>query len=218
MLLAIFLFILVLGFVLFIVAILFYKQRTGKREYFHQEPPPPRIYEEEPVNQNAAPAGLRGDGPIHDESKVPPGMEEEWTQTGRADASAYIPVLRGEKNIPGVKEFELVHFVGRGGLFSVESLQNPGKITVRENELIREMEGTVVLTSHKLLIYDVKSTRKIVFGAIGGYQFQDPFLIIMRKDVKKKKEVVRVYERIPEFRYIFGVLVGTAAARNGRRN
>jgi hypothetical protein len=217
MLLAIFLFILILGFVLFVVAILFYKQRTGKREYSLQEPPPARNREQEQMNQNEAPAGLRGGRSIRDEPAVLEDTEEGWAASSSADAGAYIPVLRSVKNIPGVKDFELVHFVGRGGLFSIVSLQNPGKITIRENELIREIEGTIVLTSHKLLIHDAKSMRKIVFGAIGGYQFQEPFLVIMRKDVKKKKEVVRVYERIPEFRYIFGVLAGTAAARDGRR-
>jgi hypothetical protein len=197
MLLAFFFFIIVLGFVLFIVAILFYKKRTGKREVIHEEAAPVQMYREERFRR---------------ESEFEESPREGRSISIRNDADHYIPVLKRKKGIPGVKEFELIHFFGRGVLFSLESLQNPAKIMVNEKDLVPEIEGYVVLTSHKLVIYNGKPSRKIVYDAIGSFQFQDPFLIIMRKDVKKKKEVVRLLEKGPQFNYIFSVLVGAAAS------
>jgi hypothetical protein len=202
MLLAFLFFIIILGFVLFIVAILFYKKRTGKRRYIHEETVPVQMYREERFRRDSEPEVL---------------PREEWSVPIRTDADNYIPVLNRKKGIPEVKEFELIHFIGRGVLFSLESLQNPAKIIVSERDLVPEIQGNVVLTSHKLLIYNGKSTRKIVYGAIVSYQFRDPFLVIMRKDVKKKKEVVRVLEKWPQFSYIFSVLVGVAASGGSSR-
>jgi len=173
----IFVFILILGCVLFLIAIFFYRQkRTGSAEH---------IYEES--------------APVHF-------SREEQMEPVRSRADAYIPVLQGHKSVPGVKEFELIHFIGRGALFTLESLKDPEQVMIKEGDMVPEIEGSIVLTSHKLLIYNAKSARKIVYGAIGRYHFRDPFLVIMRKDVKKKKDVVRIFERIPEFKYIFSVL------------
>ena len=171
-----FVFLLILGFILFIIAVFFYRRKGGVREYREDS------YVSLPVKP------------------------QEKKESDRVRVNSYIPVLHRQKKIPGIKEFELIHYIGSGALFTIETKQEPSEIILKEGNLVPEIEGRVILTSHKLMIYNAKTVKKIVYGAIGKYAFHDPFLIIMRKDVKKKKDVLRVLEKPSEFKYIFTTL------------
>ncbi|MFW6139436.1 MAG: hypothetical protein ACOC7U_09720 [Spirochaetota bacterium] len=124
----------------------------------------------------------------------------------KTGASSYIPVVRPDRIIPGLNKGELVHYKGSGVLYSIELLVDPQEINPEEHELSVEVEGEVVITSRGILVYDSKNIKKISTSAIEKFDFRGPYVIIKRKNVKKKKDIVKVPENTAEFKYILHTL------------
>jgi hypothetical protein len=119
---------------------------------------------------------------------------------------AYIPVVHVNRKIPGLSKQELIHFIGPGALYNIETLKEPGEIDLKQYSLTPEIKGEIVLTTKTLLIFNAKNTKKIMIDAIGKYHFQDDCVIIRRKDVKKKKDVLKIFNKMSEFKYILSVI------------
>lgn len=123
------------------------------------------------------------------------------------DENEYIPVMCTEKKIPGINKHELIHYIGSGILSTIDSLQDPSEIVLGNHELTTELEGNVVLTLKILVIFNDRNVKKILIDSIGKYHFEGHYLVIKRKDVKKKKDVLELFDKLAEFKYIFNILM-----------
>ena len=161
----------------------FYRRRRDVQEY-----EPPYLREDDEKSES------------HDDT---PRISEIEHALPPEDADAYIPVVRPKNSVPGLGKLELVHYIGTGALFSIDSLKDPSQMHIEPNKMVPEIEGEVVLSSKSLIIFNSKTSRKIVLASIGTYYFRDSYLIIKRKTAKKKKDVLRVFGNPADFRYIF---------------
>ena len=236
MYLLLFLAFVILGVLLFLSLILFYhrkrkvKKRRLKRyipdyepQYYYDND----YYFERPRNRTPDFNPPRDPGVTHDTGitqtvrPVPAGKNQpkERNRQDRRKAGdsritkeekvlrdAYIPVVRVEREIPGLNKHALVHFFGAGALYSIETLAQPEDIELGKYALTPEIEGDIVLTTRVLMIFNKENRKKIVIDSIGKYHFQDDCVIIQRKDVKKKKDVLRLFNKISEFKYILSVI------------
>ena len=141
-------------------------------------------------------------GNLYDDSAVD--FEDGKAHSDRV-LEEVIPILKETRDIPGLGVSELVHFVGSGRLYTVESEEMPDKIKIDRNNLNLVLEGTVAITSKNLLIFNRKDVKKFPHGKIERLGWENGFLIIKRKGVKKKREVFEVHESGP-FRYILKAL------------
>ncbi len=119
----------------------------------------------------------------------------------------YVPVIFGHGKIPGVREHELVHFIGSGALFFIESELSPDEIEINPDELTEVVDGDLVLTSKQIVVYSKEASKRIQISAIAKHQFKDSFLIIKRKRVKKKTDIIKISRRPVELRYILHTLL-----------
>ncbi|HEB30945.1 MAG TPA: hypothetical protein ENI15_08745 [Spirochaetes bacterium] len=236
MYLVLFLAFVIIGVLLFLSLILFYhrqrkvKKRKPKRyipdyepqyyydnDYYYEEP---RGWA--PVLNLPRGSGVTREAGLSRNVKTTPGGNILPDARNRQDASivgephitkdesvsrdAYIPVVHVEREIPGLNKQELVHFIGSGALFNIETLAEPDEIELDKYTLIPEIEGDIVLTTRTLMIFNEKNMKKIVIDSIGKYHFQDDCVIIRRKDVKKKKDVLKLFNKRSEFKYILSVI------------
>lgn len=189
----------ILGVILLLVTILFFHHnRNISRNTLETAPPvsePMEDYRFEEYRQM----------PEHERS-FEAENHYEGTVSGNGNGNAYIPVIDAGKAIPGVNKQEIIHFLSSGTLFNLETLTDPQKIVLNEHDLIPEIEGNIVLTTRTIVIFNEKNVRKILIDSIGMFHFQSSYLIIKRKNVKKKKDVLKISGNLPEFRYIFNVL------------
>jgi hypothetical protein len=118
------------------------------------------------------------------------------------DADAFIPVVHPKGSIPGLGKLELVHYIGKGALFSIDTVKDPSQIHIERNKIIPEIEGEIVLSSKSLIIFNNKKRKKIMLASISKYHFSNSYLIIKRKNAKKKKDVLHILENPADFRYI----------------
>lgn len=125
----------------------------------------------------------------------------------KEEGDAYIPVLHFPGVIPGLKKRELVHFSGSGVLYAIDTLSNPGDIDLEQEDMHTTVEGKLVLTSKHIVIYNDEMTKKIPVSSVEKYDFQKSYLIVKRKNVKKKKDIIRIAGKPVEFRYIFLTLI-----------
>jgi hypothetical protein len=93
----------------------------------------------------------------------------QFPQDEPVRGDAYIPVVHVKKKIPGLSKQELIHFIGSGALYTIDTLAEPGGIDLRKHTLTPEIKGQVVLT--------------------------------------KKKDVLKIFNRSSEFKYILSVIV-----------
>ena len=197
MFILLFLIFVTLGVILLLVTILsFHHKRNISKSTLESAPPvsePMEDYRFEAYHQM----------PEHERSFE---AENHYEGTVSGNGNAYIPVIDAGKVIPGVNKQEIIHFLGSGALFNLETLTDPQKIVLNEHDLIPEIEGNIVLTTRTIVIFNEKDIRKILIDSIGMFHFQSSYLIIKRKNVKKKKDVLKISGNIPEFRYIFNVL------------
>ena len=131
-----------------------------------------------------------------DNKKIVEGKEED-----------YIPILHVEKIIPGSGRHEPIHYIGSCAFFSVETLSHPKELILDENELIPLFEGDVALTSKNILIYNEQNKKKIYISSIEHYHFTNSYLVIKRKNVKKKKDVIKIITEATKFKYILHALI-----------
>jgi len=130
-------------------------------------------------------------------------MQEEKVQT----EEEYIPVIQKNKKIPGLAKHELIHFLNKGSLYYMESPQDPEEIDPEKQELVPELEGEIAVTSKNILAVGENGIKKIPLGAIEKYCFRNAFLVIKRKNVKNKKDIFRVADKLAEFKYILLTLM-----------
>jgi len=118
----------------------------------------------------------------------------------------YIPVLRTERRIPGLGSNEAVHYLGSCAFFSLKSGTDLEQLAFKTEELDPEIEGEVVLTSKNILVFDEEKHKRIYISSIEDYRFVDPYLVIKRKNVKTKKDVLKLEEERVKFKYILHAL------------
>jgi len=131
------------------------------------------------------------------------GAKEKGEDRGRG----FVPVIFAHGKIPGVREHELVHFVGSGALFFIETELNPGQIHIDPDELTPVLAGDLALTSKQIIIFNEETAKKIPISSVAKHQFIDSFLIIKRKRVKKKTDIIKISRRPVEFSYILHTLL-----------
>jgi len=119
----------------------------------------------------------------------------------------YVPVIFKHGKIPGVREHELVHFVGSGTLFFIETELSPDEIETIPDEMTEVVTGNLALTSKQIVVYSKEATKRIQISTIAKHQFKNSFLIIKRKRVKKKTDIIKISRRPVEFSYILHALL-----------
>jgi hypothetical protein len=118
----------------------------------------------------------------------------------------YIPVLRTEHRIPGLGSNEAVHYLGPCVFFSLKSRTDLEQLAFETQELDPEMKGEVALTSKNILVFKEEDYKRIYISSIEDYRFIDPYLVIKRKNVKTKKDVLKLEEERVKFKYILHAL------------
>ncbi|MBN2323203.1 MAG: hypothetical protein JXQ30_05675 [Spirochaetes bacterium] len=144
----------------------------------------------------------RGVGRKRDDQRPKDSVREPETE--REDF--YIPVLRSEHRIPGVGSNEAVHYLGPCVFFSLKSGTDLEQLSFEAQELESEMEGKVALTSKNILVFNEENQKRIYISSIEDYRFMDPYLVIKRKNVKTKKDVLKLEEERVKFKYILHAL------------
>lgn len=119
----------------------------------------------------------------------------------------YIPVIRMDEPIPGLNSRDLVHYLGSGALYTIETAQDPEELIVNEKELSPVGAGKLLLSSKFILVYDNSFKKRILLSSIDKHHFQHYFLIFKRKRVKKRVDVLKIDDRQVEFQYIFHTLI-----------
>jgi hypothetical protein len=119
----------------------------------------------------------------------------------------YVPVLKPDRAVTGLGKNESIHYLGSCAFFSLATLVDPDQLTLDEDELKPEMEGEIALTSKNILIFDEQSIKRIYISSIEQYRFFDPYLVIKRRNVKKKKDVIRLENERSSFKYILHALM-----------
>ena len=172
----------VVGILLLFTVMIFYRRRRYVPEY------KPQFVHEDEVRVE------RHDGPVQ--------TSEIDNASPPEDADAFIPVVHPKGSVPGLGKLELVHYIGKGALFSIDTLKDPSQIHIERNKIVPEIEGEIVLSSKSLIIFNNKNRRKIMLASISKYHFSNSYLIIKRKNAKKKKDVLHILENPADFRYI----------------
>ncbi len=147
-------------------------------------------------------AGKRGDAV----SRESPSGDSAPSADAKEKGRGFLPVIFEHGKIPGVREHELVHFVGSGALFFIETELNPEQIDIDPDDLTPVLAGGLVLTSKQIIVFNEETAKKILISSIAKHQFTDSFLIIKRKRVKKKTDIIKISRRLVEFSYILQTL------------
>ncbi len=139
--------------------------------------------------------------------KIPVMIGEENQKIDEGKEEDYIPILHVEKIVPGAGRHEPIHYIGSCAFFYIESLSDPKELILGENELIPLFEGDVALTSRNILIYNEQNKKKIYISSIENYHFTNSYLVIKRRNVKKKKDVIKIDTEATRFKYILHALI-----------
>ena len=118
----------------------------------------------------------------------------------------YIPILRIEEAIPGLKGRELIHYAGTGTLYSLGSTAELEKLEIKSDELELVVEGKLFLTSRYIIIYSGDIVKKFTIAAIESFRFSGAHLIMKRKRVKTKKDILKIAADLKGFKYILHAL------------
>jgi hypothetical protein len=145
-------------------------------------------------------------------SGVHPGGDGAGTRTSAsgppaAEPAASIPILRPEAAIPGLGKFELVHFLGKAGLGTLEDQRELQDVQIEGNGPQLELQGEIAITSKHIIVFDAKTSKKIPFGVVEAYRFHGSFLLIKKKNVKTKKTLLKIFGNVGDFQYILGALI-----------
>jgi hypothetical protein len=198
-----FLSLVVVGIALLVAVIFFYSWKDKPERIIpdYAEPavddyvPDPLLNVQKPEISEAAP------------SKAP---EREGTPENVADQrenrGVFIPVLQVEGEIPGLKGRELIHFDGKGSLYSLESTADLNNLEFTKDDLELVVEGRLLLTSRYIIVYSGAVVKKFTIAAIEDFRFKDTFLVMKRKRVKTKKDVLKVSGNLGDFKYILHAL------------
>ena len=142
----------------------------------------------------------------------PRGAGEGRSGPSPASPAGSIPIIRPEKPIPGLGSFEIVHFFSKASMYTFEDPREPREVRLDSPETQLQsyqivLEGNLALTSKNLLLFDEKTSKKIPFGSIETYHLFGDSMIIKKKNVKKKKTVVKVFGNFGDFQYILSALL-----------
>jgi hypothetical protein len=124
----------------------------------------------------------------------------------KREAAEYIPILRITEEIPGIKGRELVHYAGEGALYSLESTDDLKNIEIKSEDLELVVEGKLFLTSRYIIIYSGETVKKFTIAAIESFRFSKSLLIMKRKRVKTKKDILKIGHDLKDFKYILHAL------------
>lgn len=134
--------------------------------------------------------------------------ERKDTEEDRAESDDfYVPVLKPDRAVPGLGKNESIHYLGSCAFFSLETLVDPDQLALDEDELKPAMEGEIALTSKNILIFNEQIKKRIYISSIEQYRFFDPYLVIKRRNVKRKKDVIRLESERSSFKYILHALM-----------
>ena len=123
------------------------------------------------------------------------------------DENYYIPVLHIDRVIPGMGKAEVIHYLGSCSLFSLETTDSLEQIEVDERQLTTVIDGEVVLTSKTILVFNDENKKKFYFTSIEDYHFENSYLIIKRRNVKRKKDIIKIGTEPVSFKYILHALI-----------
>jgi hypothetical protein len=199
---------------------------SGDWEPLWESLPPSRakgdaFKEEPPLGGDHREAGLPSEAPSGREGEAEsPGKRAHLgtdgasagTRTSVPGSSAIepavsIPILRPETVIPGLGNFELVHFLGNAGFGTLEDQREIEEVQIEGDGPRLELQGEIAITSKGIIVFDENTSKKIPFGIIETYRFHDSFLLIKKKNVKKKKTLLKIFGNVGDFQYILGVLI-----------
>jgi hypothetical protein len=140
------------------------------------------------------------------EPQVEPPREEPVLNERAGREGEYIPILRIKGEIPGLKGRELVHFDGKGSLYSLESTAEPEKVAFKQEDLALVVEGRLLLTSRYIIVYSESVVKKFTIAAIESFHWQNAYLVMKRKRVKTKKDILNIKGNLKDFKYILHAL------------
>ena len=123
-----------------------------------------------------------------------------------SENAEYIPIVRVAEEIPGIKGRELVHYAGTGALYSLESTDDIDSIEIKSDELETVVEGKLYLTSRYIIIYSGETVKKFTIASIESFRFSRSHLIMKRKRVKTKKDILKIGADLKNFKYILQAL------------
>jgi len=126
---------------------------------------------------------------------------------GQNKGRGYVPIIFEHGKIPGIREHELVHFIGSGALFFIETELGPDEIETIPDEMAEVVAGNLILTSKQIVVYSKDAAKRIQISSIAKHKFKNSFLIIKRKRVKKKTDIIKIFQRPVEFSYILHALL-----------
>jgi hypothetical protein len=135
------------------------------------------------------------------------GARKPESDMSAAGPAASIPIVRTSAAIPGLGKFELVHFLGKAGFGTLEDERDLEEIHIKGDGPPLELQGEIALTSKHIIVFDAQTAKKIPFGVIEKYFFHDSLLIIKKKNVKKKKTLLKIFGNAVDFQYILGALI-----------
>jgi len=185
----------VIGIALFVAVVAFYSrkdtpERTGQ-EYF----------------ESAVEDRISDQPPTIQESVITDSATERNAEHGHGGKEGtFIPILRIDEKIPGLKGRELIHFVGKGALYSLESTAELENLKFAPEDLELAVDGRLILTSRYIIVYSGAVVKKFTIAAIENFLFRNSFLVMKRKRVKTKKDVLKVSGDLGEFKYILHAL------------
>jgi len=198
-----FLSLVVVGIALLVAVIFFYSWKDK----------PERIipdYAEPAVDDYVPDPLLTVQKPEISEAAPPKAPEREGTPENvgaqKEKKGVFIPVLQVEGEIPGLKGRELIHFDGKGSLYSLESTADLKNLEFTKDDLELVVEGRLLLTSRYIIVYSGAVVKKFTIAAIEDLRFKNSFLVVKRKRVKTKKDVLKVSGNLGDFKYILHAL------------
>jgi hypothetical protein len=198
-----FLSLVVVGIALLVAVIFFYswKDKPERIVPDYAEPAVDDYVPDPPLN--AQKPEIREEVP----SKAPESEGTPETKSNRAEKTGvFIPVLQIQGEIPGLKGRELVHFDGKGSLYSLESTADLKNLEFTKDDLELVVEGRLLLTSRYIIVYSGAVVKKFTIAAIEDFRFKNTFLVMKRKRVKTKKVVLKVSGNLGDFKYILHAL------------
>jgi hypothetical protein len=190
----------VVGVALFIAVVVFYSKKDFVEETVHNSHEP---IANDPASNHSAPVQTFE---IPKPVAVKNELEREAPDTGGREEGEYIPILRIKEEIPGLKGRELIHFAGKGTLYSLDSTADLENIEIKNDELELVVEGKLFLTYRYIFIFNNDVVKKFTIAAIEKFRFIGSHLLMKRKRVKTKKDILKITADLKNFKRILHAL------------
>jgi hypothetical protein len=195
----------IIGIALF-VAVVFFQSRKDGTQNIIGVPLEPVVEAQTSDHPLTAQEPEKTDDSLEESAEPERAMPEEAVSDRVVGEREFIPILRVKGEIPGIKGRELVHFDGRGTLYSLESTDELDALEFTDRDLELVVDGRLLLTSRYIIIYSGESVKKFTIAAIEKFTFRNSSLVIKRKRVKTKKDVLKIADNLSDFKYILHAL------------